>query len=551
MANQPVALTDTASQIAELQRRQKLAEALAAQAGQPIEVQSYKGIQAPISPFSVLAKVLDSYTSKKQMADAVKSEKEARKTARDEAVGFLQNLDKTATPNLVAPTGAPEMINTGVPMADFTPASGSIKDMRKQLGTTPDEIAAAKNFVPPAQPVQAAQPPIMQAPGIDGNMAGAPMVRAVPGPVDNAPARMSMANAPTIQAPQLYGNEQAPVEVNTPQQKMAMLMQAQISGNPYLEQMAPAMKGEIKAEANAKKVFDAIGDVSKEYGGDPRIMAGIVAAGDPNAGIDYLMKLGASNADAKREMAKLEFTTKATAAEHREQEQFRHDENESNRITQLLIAQGNHEASRAIAEANRQGRPAPIMPFPVQNDLAHKGQLADSADRAFSNFNDRFVGHPVTGDVGVFVNRLTGKDKEAANWWQDYKDYQAEIMHDRYGGALTPGETQRYKAYSVSPNMNPAVAKENLRLQNEIIQTALARKAKASLVLGYDPSAVSSLIGRDPTTMSIVSPGSPSAPIAATNIPALAITALQGQPNLAAAFDAKYGAGEAKKILGK
>ena len=93
MQNSMINLTDTASQIAELQRRQKLAEALSAQAGQPIEVQSYKGIQAPISPFSVLAKVLDSYTSKKQMADAIKGEKEARKTERDQAVGFFQNLD--------------------------------------------------------------------------------------------------------------------------------------------------------------------------------------------------------------------------------------------------------------------------------------------------------------------------------------------------------------------------------------------------------------------------------------------------------------------------
>jgi hypothetical protein len=236
-----IALTDTASQIAELQRRQKLAEALAAQGAAPIEVQSYKGIQAPISPFSVLAKVLDTYTSKKQMADIAKGDKEARQTARDEAVSFFQNLDKTATPNLVAPTGAPEMINTGAPTADFTPASGSLKDMRKQLKTTPDEIAAAKNFVPPAQPVQAAQPPIMQAPGVDGSITGAPMVRAVPGPVDNGPARMPMANAPTIQAPQLYGNEQAPVAAYTPQQKMAMLLEGSMSGNPYVKKMAPSM----------------------------------------------------------------------------------------------------------------------------------------------------------------------------------------------------------------------------------------------------------------------------------------------------------------------
>jgi len=346
MQNSSIALTDTASQIAELQRRQKLAEALSAQGAAPIEVQSYKGIQAPISPFSALAKVLQTYMGAKQAADAIKGEKEARKTAREEAVGFLQGLDKTATPDLVAPTGAPEMINTGVPTANFTPASGSLKDMRKQLGTTPDEIAAAKGFVPPAQPVQVAQPPIMQAPGIDGGMAGAPMVRAVPGPVDNAPALMPMASAPSIQAPQLYGNEQAPVEVNTPQQKMAMLMQAQMSGNPYLEQMAPALYGEIKGQAKAKKVFDAIGDISKEYGGDPRIMAGIVAAGDPNAGIDYLMKLGASAATAKQEMAKLIYTATEKAEENKKDRE--------NRLEALGLTLADRQAGRDQASSDRQ-----------------------------------------------------------------------------------------------------------------------------------------------------------------------------------------------------
>lgn len=334
MANSIVALTDTASQIAELQRRQKLAEALSAQGAAPIEVQSYKGIQAPISPLSGIAKVLQIYLGAKQAADAVKGEKEARKTAREEAVGFLQGLNKTATPNLVAPTGAPEMINTGVPTADFTP----------YVPTAKENAAAAAFAQKPVAPVPTA--PIMQAPGVDGSMAGAPMVRAVPGPVDNGPARMPMANAPTIQAPQLYGNEQAPVEVNTPQQKMAMLMQAQMSGNPYLEQMAPAMYGEIKGEAKAKKVFDAIGDVSKEYGADPRIMAGIVAAGDPNAGIDYLMKLGVSNATAKQEMAKLIYTATEKAEEN--------EKDRRNRLEVLGATLADRQEGRNQASLDRQ-----------------------------------------------------------------------------------------------------------------------------------------------------------------------------------------------------
>lgn len=328
-----ISLTDTASQIAELQRRQRLAEALSAQGAAPIEVQSYKGIQAPISPFSALAKVLQTYMGARGEKKAAEEQKTARQTAREEAVNFFQDLNKTATPNLVAPTGAPEMINTGVPTADFTPYAPTAKE---------NAAAAAAFPQKPVVPVPTA--PIMQAPGVDGSMAGAPMVRAVPGPIDNGPARMPMANAPTIQAPQLYGSEQAPVEVNTPQQKMAMLMQAQMSGNPYLEQMAPAMYGEIKGEAKAKKVFDAIGDVSKEYGADPRIMAGIVAAGDPQQGISYLVSLGASKAAAKEKMDQLMYATKEKA------EQRQLDREAEARRTSEIIA--DRKEGRAQTAAN-------------------------------------------------------------------------------------------------------------------------------------------------------------------------------------------------------
>jgi hypothetical protein len=156
--------------------------------------------------------------------------------------------------------------------------------------------------------------------------------------------------------------------------------------------------------------------------------------------------------------------------------------------------------------ANRRG---PQMPTRVQDDLVHKAGLADSAERAFSNFNDRFVGHAVTGETGVFFNRLTGKDPDAANWWQDYKNYQADVIHDRYGGALTTNEVTRYKQYAVTPQMNAKVAKTNLDEQNKIIKTALARKAQGSLALGYDPEGISALIGRDPTSLSVAPPSSP------------------------------------------
>ena len=49
----------------ELARRQKMAEILQQQSFQPIERTSYAGIEAPISPYAGLAKMLQAYTGAK------------------------------------------------------------------------------------------------------------------------------------------------------------------------------------------------------------------------------------------------------------------------------------------------------------------------------------------------------------------------------------------------------------------------------------------------------------------------------------------------------
>lgn len=223
MQNSMINLTDTASQIAELQRRQKLAEALAEQAGQPIEVQSYNGIQAPISPFSVLAKVLDSYTSKKQMADAIKGDKEARKTERDQATSYFENLGKT-----------PDIGRFETPV--------SVEEARQQAA------------VPALTPVAPAGPPeMMQVGGVPTDMQGG----MTPAASMQAPVPQVYSNA----QPSAYAGPQAtvtPGRETTPQERMASLLQAGMSGNRILEQMAPAMYGKIEGQIEAQGKADRL-----------------------------------------------------------------------------------------------------------------------------------------------------------------------------------------------------------------------------------------------------------------------------------------------------
>ena len=89
-----VALTDFASQQAEIERRRRMAEMLQQQANAPIEIQSYKGIQAPIPWTATLGKVLSQLAAMKMQRDAGKEEQQNRQTAREEANKFLGGLSR-------------------------------------------------------------------------------------------------------------------------------------------------------------------------------------------------------------------------------------------------------------------------------------------------------------------------------------------------------------------------------------------------------------------------------------------------------------------------
>lgn len=83
---------DYNSQLAEIQRRQKLAELLQQQASQPFDVQSSNGIPAPISPFSVLAKILQTYGSNLNAKKAQEGQAALSQQDQDKAAELVKAL---------------------------------------------------------------------------------------------------------------------------------------------------------------------------------------------------------------------------------------------------------------------------------------------------------------------------------------------------------------------------------------------------------------------------------------------------------------------------
>lgn len=254
-----VALTDFASQQAEIERRRRMAEMLQQQANAPIEIQSYKGIQAPIPWTATLGKVLSQLAAAKMQRDAGKEEQQNRQTAREEANKFLGGLSRD--PGFTSSEDAMSGIQLDKPgiidrlkgaMAPPAPAPAMTPPARPPA--SPQALGAALAGQPPAPP---APPPqsIQQAPLPPAAPPSQPMApQPVPEPQQALPPMQSLPEPQEV-IPQ----RQAPPQTDfsrprSMDEQQQMLMSASMSGNPYLEKLAPALYA--RNQERADKVED-------------------------------------------------------------------------------------------------------------------------------------------------------------------------------------------------------------------------------------------------------------------------------------------------------
>lgn len=151
---------DYNTRLAAIQRNEKLAQIMQQQAFQPIDIQSYQGIQAPISPLSGLAKVLQAYMGAKGTGEdeRIKLNQEAKVQAQQMLSGLQ---DRPASPGRAAVMGMPEI--QARPATSFTPMGADFED-NPNLQTAP-----SGNVETPAvayQPAVAAQAAIAPQPAM-------------------------------------------------------------------------------------------------------------------------------------------------------------------------------------------------------------------------------------------------------------------------------------------------------------------------------------------------------------------------------------------------
>jgi hypothetical protein len=232
-----VSLTDYGSQLAEIQRRQKLADILTQQAEQPIEIQSYKGTQAPIPWTAVLAKALQGYAGTWEARKAAGHEDQLRQRT---AQAFNQALNiqfGDPSSSVAAPIAAPPP-----------------PDMQAQF--SPEALTGIPPAGPrpePMQPPQAVQPqPMPQGPQ-------APPVA----PPDATPAPPVAQATPPPPSPRKMKALQ--------DYQKALALQAQFAGTPYAAQagtMVQSAKEQVQKisdleDAAAQKEQERMADVTR------------------------------------------------------------------------------------------------------------------------------------------------------------------------------------------------------------------------------------------------------------------------------------------------
>ena len=210
-----ISLTDYRATQEAAERQKRMAAALREQSTSPIQVQSYNGIQAPIPFAEVLAKALAGYGANRKEAKADKAIAEGRAKARTEAMDFVRGLkQETPQDRFIAPPS-------------FQPEQPGIIDRLKQAGQS-----FMPQQAPPQQQMSAPQTP-------------PPMAPAQPMPMPQGPEAM----------PQMSDMRQVPAELQnrarSPEEQQQMLMDASMSGNPYLESIAPKMYADMESKTDA------------------------------------------------------------------------------------------------------------------------------------------------------------------------------------------------------------------------------------------------------------------------------------------------------------
>jgi len=148
--------------------------------------------------------------------------------------------------------------------------------------------------------------------------------------------------------------------------------------------------------------------------------------------------------------------------------------------------------------------------------LSDEGGKLANLGRFIGTFKPEYAGKfPGTGDLSNWAARtlpsaVTGApERDAAGWWQGYDRYKNVVRNDLFGSALTATEQAAFEKADINPSMNPELIDRNLKVQRDIFETGIRRKAGALVQAGHDPLAISKAYGIPPEALGVRQRGAP------------------------------------------
>lgn len=271
-----LSLTNFDRRGAELQRQQQLAQLLQQQALEPIQTFSGGGVPAPISPLQGLAKLLQTYAAVSKGKKAAKEEADIKEAQRTEAMDAIDRLT-SRTESTITPFKAPVLDGGN---------QGLLSALKGRLGLG-GNVPEAPAPPPLVQgPVAQTPPPAAMPPPVASDMPARP---AAPLPVEQ-PAQLPPAAKAGEITPIIPVEAMAPPQATavplpetqravTPEDRQRMALEAMMSGNPFLKDIAPGLYEQAAKDAQAARMAAAM----KSDNLPPDIKASFdrhVAAGD-------------------------------------------------------------------------------------------------------------------------------------------------------------------------------------------------------------------------------------------------------------------------------
>ena len=516
---QNISLTDYDSQMAEFARRQRMAQALQEQAAAPIEVQSYKGIQAPISSLSILSKALKSYAGARGERRAVEEkgalDKRARELAAARGLSYMPTEEPAPAPTAIAPQalaaalGAPPVMDT---QSGASRAAG--------IASNPLAVAAPPPAAPPPGMVPNTQSGASIAMGMGPNPNAAPMPMPPAAPPPAPAGAMAPINVPT---PRPAGPSVAQLQAGLNK----AISDADSDPNPYVRQNAARMipviqqsisRAQQQADtADARAYTEGRVTESRSYEDthtEALRMADVKRATDQaealitggqfsDAQANALRSAGAAGTEALNAIRSLA-ASKAWVAKHTILPQTeakllgypdgsivsRNDETQEVELKYNpnpdRLAQYNALTARINATRPTAASAGRLIPQTAAKGIIENRTALDRVERAKGLLDARPEGVGLKNFRGDLLNRRL--DPAGVDLRSAIADFGSMIIHDRSGAAVTVSEYPRLKPFIPKVTDDPASIARNLtHFQAELESILGESEAFYSPENGYRP----------------------------------------------------------------